>query len=129
MLFFLPLMENWKNKTAAQEHHGPVKHSELVGSKSHFRCSCNTRSSNAGHDLYLQQIHATLPPRSVLQDLILNLYWGRLTLFVHKGPSSTSFDLVWDCQGAAVLQSSTVTFICVGINTYRHQHFILILFG
>lgn len=115
MLFF-PLRDNWKNKTAAQEHRGPLKHNELAGRKSHFRYFCNTLCSNSGHDLYLQQINAAVFPRSNLQDFILNLYWGSLTLFVHKGPSSTSFDLVWDCQSAAVLQSSTITFICEGIN-------------
>lgn len=72
---------------------------------------------SSGPDLYLQEINATVFPTPILQDFILNLDWGHLTLFVHKAPSSTSFDLFWDCQGAAVLRSNTTCF-CVCVYKY-----------
>lgn len=67
--------------------------------KSNCGCSCNMLHSNSGCDLYLQQINAP------------TFVWGSLAGFyfkpglgpshiVHKAPSSTSFNLFWDCQGA-----------------------------
>lgn len=56
-------------------------------------------------------------PGRIVQDFILNLDWGCLTLFVHKAPSSTSFHLFWEHQSAAMFQSST-TYSCVFIHKY-----------